>query len=138
MSKERELLFTIVEQWGNAACNKEELLKVFVKDRAIGFVKFMNRSQYLADSNNEDMYWDDMGNQYTQDMLYQIFSGLQAAEIKSNLPVKMVGEYNDLQRLVWNNSINAALHKAKLFIGDLTVRQKGAILIDLEKLILKK
>lgn len=41
MTKERELLFTIVEQWGNAVYNKETLVRNYVFD----FLEFREKYQ---------------------------------------------------------------------------------------------
>lgn len=39
---------------------------------ALAFSKFV--AEYNSDNMNNDMYWDNDGNQYTREMLYGIFS----------------------------------------------------------------
>lgn len=48
MTKERELLFTIVEQWGNAVFDKEQLLKNYAKEQAIAFGVWLNAKDFQS------------------------------------------------------------------------------------------
>lgn len=54
------------------SCDPEEAMKEWAKAQAIAYTRFVNR-KYVVDENNDDMYWDNDGNQFSENMLYDLF-----------------------------------------------------------------
>lgn len=83
MTKEQELAATIAEQWGNAAFNKEELLRVFKKEHALDFAHYLSQNKYYP---NDSIYevWRKEGDEsqgwFIEELYYKFIADARSRE----------------------------------------------------------